>query len=232
MAIRPSKLEKLTILVFKDPARNQRIGSFKVMFNPESFSLTHENRFGGEPTIDTSAQKKPYSFTPGKKVSLDLVFDGTGVAEGSEAAGSVSRQIDDFLKSTAQMNGSTHEPNYLRIQWGDGPLQNFDCRLETVTITYSLFDKSGAPLRARLAASFQEDLDDPKRTRIEGKSSPDLTHTRVVKAGDTLPLLCKEIYGSASHYLRVARANDLDGFRELAPGARIVFPPLARQAAR
>lgn len=223
-----SKLEKLTILVFKDSARRQRIGSLKAMFNPESFSFSHENKYGQDATIDTSAQKKPYSYSPGKSVTLDFVFDGTGVAEGAGGAGSVSPRIDAFMQSTALMNGATHEPNYLRLQWGDGVLQSFDCRLVSATITYTLFDKSGAPLRAKLAASFLEDLDDPKRTRIEGKSSPDLTHLRVVRSGDTLPLLCKEIYGSPEHYLRVARANDLNGFRELTAGTQIVFPPLEK----
>jgi nucleoid-associated protein YgaU len=60
----------------------------------------------------------------------------------------------------------------------------------------------------------------------ENKSSPDLTHVRVVKAGDTLPLLTKAIYGSSRDYLRVAEHNGLDNFRDLTPGRRLVFPPL------
>jgi len=66
-----------------------------------------------------------------------------------------------------------------------------------------------------------------KRMAIENKSSPDVSHSRVVKSGDTLPLLSKEIYGNASYYLRLAQANNLDDFRNLQPGQAIVFPPLA-----
>ena len=62
----------------------------------------------------------------------------------------------------------------------------------------------------------------------ENKTSPDLSHSRIVKSGDTLPLLSKEIYGSAVHYLRVAQANGLDNFRSLTPGQQIVFPPLEK----
>ena len=45
------------------------------------------------------------------------------------------------------------------------------------------------------------------------------------KAGDTLPLLCREIYGSASCYLRVAQVNALDDFRNLTVGQELIFPP-------
>ncbi|HEU6454372.1 MAG TPA: peptidoglycan-binding protein, partial [Roseateles sp.] len=58
--------------------------------------------------------------------------------------------------------------------------------------------------------------------------SPDLTHKRVVKAGDRLPLLCNEIYGTPHLYLQVAAANGLDDFRNLAPGTQLFFPPLEK----
>ena len=68
--------------------------------------------------------------------------------------------------------------------------------------------------------------------------SPDLTHVRMVKAGDTLPGFCEQIYGDPRLYLKVAAANGLDPRRALvyagdlnrasaAPllsaGARLVF---------
>ena len=85
---------------------------------------------------------------------------------------------------------------------------------------------AGPRSRARLATQFVEDLNPSKRERLAGKSSPDLTHSRVVRSGDSLPLLCKEVYGSALHYLDVARANRLDDFRDLEPGQVLAFPPL------
>jgi nucleoid-associated protein YgaU len=50
----------------------------------------------------------------------------------------------------------------------------------------------------------------------------------MVKAGDDLPSLCSQVYGDPLLYLQVAEANGLDNFRELAPGTRIFFPPLAK----
>ncbi|NOY83787.1 MAG: hypothetical protein GXO96_02990 [Nitrospirae bacterium] len=82
------------------------------------------------------------------------------------------------------------------------------------------------PLHAELDINLIADEEVEKRQAKENKSSPDLTHVRLVKSGDTLPLMSKEIYGTSVHYLRVAQVNGLDDFRNLVPGQEIFFPPL------
>lgn len=225
------KLEKLKIGVYRDP---QRPGlppdTFEVMFNPESFSMRHESAF--DPEASQRASRQVYVHTPAQRLSLELIIDGTGVSDyglttllglGSK---SVSEQVKKFLDLCWRMDGDLHEPRFLRIQWGNGPIQQFDCRLQSVDITYSSFDRNGAPLRAKLSTVFVEDLDAAMRVRLEDKQSPDLSRTRIVKSGDTLPLLCKEIYGTSKHYVRVAQWNRLNDFRNLTPGQEIVFPSL------
>ena len=51
-----------------------------------------------------------------------------------------------------------------------------------------------------------------------------------VKPGDTLPLMCFQVYGDPRHYLVVAEFNRIDDFRQLTVGAPIVFPPLPPKA--
>jgi LysM repeat protein len=234
MALNLFKLQKLKITAYTTSSRQGLLpASFEVMFNPNSISVKHENKFSKLQGINTSGRKAEYSHSRSKEVKLDLVLDGTGVTDFGIATllgmgtKSVAEQIEKFLELCFKMDGGIHEPKYLKIQWGEGALKDFDCRLQSVDIEYTLFDKSGAPLHAVLKTNFIEDLDPAKRTRQEGKNSPDLSHTRVVKNGDTLPLLSKEIYGSAEYYLRVAQVNNIDDFRNLTPGQKIIFPPLA-----
>jgi hypothetical protein len=232
------KLEKLTINVY---GKQLRIGvpekKFKVMYNPESFSMQHVNVYQKLQGINTSGRRARYSHSRAKELDLELIFDGTGVGDFGAStllglgARPVSKQVGDFLDLCFHMDGNLHEPKFLKIQWGQGELKAFDCRLESVNVTYTSFDRSGAPLRAKLAAKFVEDLEPSKRLKLENKHSPDLTQSRVVKAGDTLPLLCKEVYGDAGYYLLVARANQLDDFRNLTPGQSLLFPPLADRPA-
>ena len=48
------------------------------------------------------------------------------------------------------------------------------------------------------------------------------------QAGDQLPVLCRLIYGDPQLYLRVARANGIDNFRDIPPGTQVFFPPLEK----
>jgi nucleoid-associated protein YgaU len=50
----------------------------------------------------------------------------------------------------------------------------------------------------------------------------------VVRAGDTLPLLCYQVYEDPSYYLQVAKANNLSNFRKLEQGTELFFPPIAK----
>jgi Contractile injection system tube protein len=227
------ELEKLTINAYGDSMRTgQPLKSLKVMFNPESFSMKHVNDYGKLQALDTTGASARYWSSRPDGLALDLIFDGTGVgvygasATGGPATPSVREQVDNFLKLCFDMDGDLHQPKFLKIQWGQGELKEFDCRLESVDITYTSFDRGGSPLRAKLATKFIEDLDPSKRIRLENKKSPDMSRSRVVKAGDTLPLLCKKLYGDPGLYLFVARANALDDFRNLKPGQTLLFPPL------
>jgi hypothetical protein len=135
----------------------------------------------------------------------------------------VSERVEEFLTLTFRMNGKIHEPNYLRVEWGN---LKFECRLDSVEIDYTSFDRDGTPLRAKLTVSLIADMEVEKRMALEDKKSSDLTHRRVVRQGDTLTLLTKEIYGTSAPYWRVAQANRLDNFRLLTPGQELAFPPL------
>jgi hypothetical protein len=236
-------MAKLTIEGYKDERRSgAALRKFKAQYNPETFSLHHENVFQGQQGIGSTSSASPWSHSRPKRLSIDLVLDGTNVGYmGVELllhVPTVAEQISSFLATCYQLVGDIHQPLFLKLKWGKalggfaalaGPggmsEPSFNCRLESADIKYDLFDRDGAPLHAVVSATFVEQLDPAKQAAAENRSSPDLTHRRVVADGDTLPLLCREIYGSASHYLRVAQVNELDDFRNLTVGQELIFPP-------
>mgnify|MGYP003384616714 CR=1 FL=1 len=220
-----NKLQKLQVLSYTDDIRTALAGKFEAMFNPTSLTTRHENTFSKLQGINTTGRAATFGKTLPREFAFDLVLEGNGVTGGR--AKSVPEQVALFKRLCLNMDGDLHQPKFLKIQWGSGELSDFDCRLQTVDIEYSLFDKSGAPLHAVLKTKFLEDLSAALRVRMEHKQSPDLTHSRIVQAGDTLPLLSKKIYGSTQYYLRLAQFNQLDDFRNLQPGQEIFFPPLS-----
>lgn len=239
MAISLFRLEKMQIEAFSSVDRSGLpLARMAVMFNPASFQESHAIGYESprRRAINSSAAPASYTYTPPVALSLTLILDGTGVNYYFKAQhlldvalgkASVAKQIANFKKHCWRMNGQVHQPNFLVIRWGRF---GFNCRLAKLDISYKLFDKSGDPLRAELAVQFVKDDSAKTIVREAGKSSPDLTHVRTVKSGDTLPLLCTEIYGSPRHYLRVARENGLDDFRHLVPGQRLNFSPLPSDA--
>lgn len=223
----PFKLEKLTIKAYSDRKRKSLVKTVEAMFNPSSFSQDWEIIYGKKQGFDWSGKPVDYSRSKPGKLQLDLLYDGTGVDSIGVLAltrKKVSDQIDELLKATFRVNGKTHEPNFLVVEWGKALV--YSCRLEKASVEYQGFARDGEPLRAKVTLELVADKTAEALMKEARKSSPDVTHHRVVKAGDTLPLLAKEIYGDSRHYLTVAAANALDDFRRLQPGRELVFPPL------
>ena len=235
------KLAKLTIEAYHDVGRSKPVAggltggnTLEVMYNPETLSVRHESVFQGKQGIATQGGSARWSHSRSRELTIKLVFDGTNVGHfGVELlrhVPTVAELVKAFLSLCYDVQSESHESSYLRLKWGTGVLgpDGFECRLQAVDIQYTAFERDGSPLRAELTAKFIEALDPTKKNAQLRLSSPDLTHRRVVRSGDTLPALCREIYGSAGHYLRVAQVNGLDDFRGLEPGQELIFPPFAR----
>ena len=217
-------LTKLKIEAFKGPKfrdKDKISGlEFTAMFNPTTFNRKLEIEYQDGQGFGTSSSSKKFKKIKPQDYNIELLVDGTG-ASGIEK--NVSDEVAQFLKVCAEYNGEAHRPNYVMISWAKLILKAV---LTTVDVSYTLFDREGVPLRARIGATFSGTVDDDLRTKEEKNSSPDLTHSRVIKEGDTLPLMAERIYGNSKYYLQVAKANGLKNFRNLKPGEKLFFPPI------
>ena len=119
--------------------------------------------------------------------------------------------------------GSKHEAPIVQLKWGS---LLFYGRVESLTFNYTLFKPSGLPLRAKVTLTLIEYQSSEEISKEAAQESPDLTHLIEVKAGDTLPLLCYQIYQDCTYYIDVAKINNLTNFRDLKPGIKLQFPPL------
>ncbi|MEP0266728.1 LysM peptidoglycan-binding domain-containing protein [Dokdonia sp.] len=235
------ELAKLEIATYTDSGYKTKVGSnaFNAFINPQSYSVRFKNNFDTKRSV--GQQKDNYKYTSSDSPDLDLefLFDGTGVVQQNSgnrllnilSGGSdfvketVKGQIDKFIKATGEYEGTIHKPYNVIISWGDFEFKGV---LLELTIDYKMFTPDGKPLRAIGKAKFHESIS-PELAEAEAKSSsPDLTHTRMVKAGDTLPLMVERIYGDDKYYLEVARINNITSFRQLQPGTEIFFPPIEK----
>ncbi|MBC6989581.1 MULTISPECIES: CIS tube protein [Hymenobacter] len=232
------KLEKLLILGFKDskeaekggiPEAIQNDAYFEALINPETYTLDYKLKFSESGQGQgTSGKQLKYEYTEPEEITFEFLFDNTGIIDGQPR-----ENIADDLKRLKQIlieyKGDSHEPRHFKLVWGQNSI--FKGRVTELSITYKLFNPDGSPIRAVARVKFKSSIEEQIRAAKEDKKSPDLTHIRQVKAGDTLPLLCYRIYGDARYYLQVAAANGLGNFRYLKPGQDLVFPPIDKTTA-
>jgi hypothetical protein len=220
---RSGELERLLIRAYEQADfSGQKVGEFEAYVNPNEITMAYEMEYDSAQGSGTTGSRMEFKKVKPGDLSLTFFIDGTG-ANGRKVE--VQDEVERFQTVTGY-NGSIHRPNYLKIVWGT--LQVKRCVLKSASIAYKLFKPSGVPLRAVITANFTDSSDDQTRVALAQDESADLTHVRMVKAGDSLPLMCYRIYGSAGYYLDVARANGIDHFRDLEPGRTIVFPPLRK----
>lgn len=223
MTVPRGTLEKLTIQCFTSPDYSGSASdSFVAFLNPAEITLAYEYEYDSAQGAGTTGSRMTFKKVKPGDLTLSFFIDGTG-ASGQRV--DVMEQVAKFQTVTGY-NGDIHRTAYLKVVWGTLAVKR--CVLKSASIVYKLFQPNGVPLRAVITAVFTDNTDDQTRVAMAQDQSPDLTHVRLIKAGDTLPALCTQIYGDPRYYAAVADANGLDRFTRLVPGTRVVFPPLEK----
>ena len=217
------KLIKLKIVQYRDDRFEDPSGEELVIpINPSKYSRNVAIQYNEEQEQGTQGTNPSYSGTPPEEMQFEFVFDNTGVIPNSN---DVEDEINAFKELTYRVDGDIHRPNFLKILWG---ILSFNCILKSLTVNYTLFKPDGQPIRATVNATFMGVVEEERRAAEQGNNSPDLTHIRYSKEGDTLPLMTYQIYKNASLYTHVAKYNGLANLRILEPHTKIIFPPIDR----
>lgn len=241
------KLEKMVVRAFlpaSSPDEAPQVSdspddTYVVQVNPSTFTLSQALNYASRQGQGDSGSDAVYTSSEPKELEFKFLFDATGVVPPPSELGDVPligaiasalsdseeyvvmEEIEKFNRVVYSYDGEIHRPRKVLLVWG---ALEFACALTSLNYQFTLFKPDGTPLRAIADCSFQEAMPDNLRELTESNSSPDLSHRREVKAGDTLPLMSYRVYGDASRYLEVARYNKIVNFRRLSPGAQLILP--------
>jgi hypothetical protein len=218
------EIKKLQIAAYADAAGvNQLLGTIPAMINPASYSLTYKAEY----TLSEDASSDPTQIFKGmgqSDLNLDLLVDGTGIIEIPNGL-TVDGYIAQLQALIFSYQGDVHRPNFLKVTWGSLVYRGV---CTSITTNYKLFNADGTALRAEIKLVIAQSLDFKTKKQKAKKKSPDLTHIRTVRAGDTLPMMAYRIYGDSSYYIEVARLNGLSSIHAIRPGDELYFPPLKK----
>lgn len=228
---------KMTIDAYKDIDYSQAVmgGSWEGDFNPSSIKQNAKIEYFEDMPIGSGGGGLRYKRTLPSEISFELLFDNvqknagnafsilSGMMSLSGQPDPIMKQVSDFKKVCYSVNGDIHEPNYLIIQFGD---YSFNGKVKNLDVDFSEFKSDGEALRANVKVSFVSAVSTSFVSSANNLNSPDMTHHRLVKQGETLASVCHQIYGTLSPIVALARLNGLTHLRGLEPGTRIVVPPL------
>jgi hypothetical protein len=248
-----AKLEKMTLRAYKpaaspdDPPKPSDAPEdcYTVQVNPSSYTLNRQVNYSFLRGQGFSASEAVFSDSQPVHLDFEFLFDGTGVIPAPAPLGDIPLVgaiasalspstpfvvMDEIAKLNKLVgyDGKVHRPRPLLLVWGS---LAFSCVVTSIDYRFTLFKEDGTPLRAVAKCTFCESIPGAERVRRDNASSPDLTHLRDVKDGDTLPLLAYDVYANPQLYLEVARVNKLIDFRRLRSGTRLAFPPVDKQVA-
>lgn len=213
-----AEVQKLKIETYPDQFfRGSPDDSWSVLFNPSEYVLTRTNAYSKTNPPGRSQPTTAFANGEADKLSLTLLFDAGGRP--------VTQQVTKFL-DLMRYKGDVHKPHYMRLIWGgqSGGL-DFRCGLISATATYTLFNRKGEPIRAKVAASFQEVMTEKERAANEGNASPDLHRVWRVEDGESLDLIANQSYGDVRYWRAIAEANQLENPRDLPAGLLLALPP-------
>ena len=221
------ELVKLTVQGFKKEETPVKDQLFTMQFNPSGMNISYYPTYCEEDYAGKIGSEMQWNHTKATELQFKFNMDESLVNETSIP---INEQIKRFKAHTIDYQPDTHEPPlYTEICWGtfaENKNDIFKGRITQLDITHTQFKLSGEPLRTELYVAFREYTNFQTMLKKQNKSSPDMTHRRTVKAGDTLLLMTQRIYGDAKYYKQVARHNQLTSLRTLEPGTQLIFPPL------
>ena len=202
-------------------------GELEFQFNPTKYTMTRSASWTHAPKstgiTDTAAQYVGESSPAEVKID-DILFDAY-----EKLVGDVSPQVKqllDWTKPTADsIKKKKPQPPILQFDWGGNPaLDEFKGYLESVTASYTMFNKSGKPIRAKCNISLKSVVKLGKKSQNPTSGALESRRTHLLIEGESLHSIAYAEYGQARYWRALAAFNNIDDPLRLRPGMRLLVP--------
>jgi hypothetical protein len=201
----------------------------EVQFNPTEYTLNKVLQIAEIPIPGLDMPILQFVRGQTETLSLELFFDVTEGGMGEDVFGVTSKT--DAFYDLIKINPHTHAPPVCRFCWGDfwfagNRLFGMECIVESVKQRFTLFNPDGYPLRAMLTVNLKEYKTLEDQINETPYSSPERTHSWVVRAGDTLTRIAADKYGDPREWRAIADRNHILDPLDLKPGTILEVPSI------
>ncbi|WP_416968562.1 LysM peptidoglycan-binding domain-containing protein [Streptomyces sp. 4F14] len=201
------------------------IARLDLQFNPSTLQLSKSAEWRRTPSRMAGQSALPEFVGSGPRtLSLEVFLDATAKHDKS-----VEQAVEKLLKACVPTPTSLGRKKpaspWVRFEWGSARTTSFDGVVSSLSVSYTLFDVDGTPLRATCSLTIEEATVDPAgQNPTSGARTARSTHT--VVAGDSLAMLAWREYGDATAWRAIAEANGIDDPMSLVPGTELIVPGL------
>lgn len=130
-----------------------------------------------------------------------------------------------LLLQMIKYNNEEHTPLTVIFVWGN--YLSFEGKIESCSVNYSVFSKTGMPVRAKVDMTIiGEELDISINKKSKKPESPDRTKERILPYGDQLWMLADDEYGDPGKWKVIAESNQILNPRSIRQAARIKLPSI------
>jgi len=194
--------------------------SFKVLFNPEEYTINKDNNFASQAIPGLSGPLLQFVHGNMRTLEMELFFDTYDTD--SLPKRDVREETNRVVKLTA-IDPELHAPPILLVSWAS--LQ-FRCVLARVSQKFIMFSDDGTPVRARLNVTFNEFIDAEREAKEVARQTANFSKVHVVTQGETLSMIAARLYDNAQSWRPIAIVNDISDPRSLFPGQSLRVPAL------
>lgn len=196
-------------------------------FNPAEITIVKRTTWSAKEAKGKNAPQQRFQAGQPATMALSIVVDSTSTGA------SVTTITDQLLElvtvqptgSTADQTAAAARPPLVTFVWG---ITSFKAVVEQLTIKYTLFARSGKPLRARCDMSLKQFDDDEvlqqRQNPTSGTPHPHAVHH--LRPGETLDRVAAQHYKDPFAWRRIAEANGIDDPTRLRGGTPLVIPEL------
>ncbi len=190
-----------------------------VQFNPSEYRIVDRSNFSQKERRNNNEPVVNYSGSPLSSLSVKLYFDSdepVSVGSVADAAKNLisgkSKEEQDITKTInkitalTRIDGDNHKPPGCVFVWGSLMFSGY---AESVSVSYTMFDNKGKPLRAVVDLTMRG-FNDPPEQRKSPFMSPDRTKARIMTEDNSIWNIAENEYGDVREWRRIADANNID----------------------
>ena len=209
------------------------------MFNPTEYRLNRSVTINNADSTGMVGGNPEFLGTGPLTLSMELFFD-----DFASPKGDVTPKINKLF--AWQLPDDSGSPPLILLDWGTNAiLKGFRGVLKDISATYTVFNKSGTPIQAKVSITLEEAKPKPasqaqsasaamlSAMAVAANPTSHATEARrvhLVVQGDTLASIAHAEYGEPGYWRALAEVNGIDDPMRVRPGANLLIPSAADAA--